>query len=114
MKTRWVRRREHNRRLASGKVVTVRDNIALYHAADSTEANKRSGTCPDCGAKIGSLRMPNGGWVHYEAGHGRSRIKHPCFHRGEGLPKGRDTDTLELFRGTSFGVAPPRLSRRRK
>lgn len=43
------------------------------------------------------VRMPNGGWVHFEGKDGLERMKHHCMHFGEGLSKKRDEQTLDLF-----------------
>ena len=53
--------------------------------------------CPVCGRSIISVRMPNGGWAHFEGAKSLTRVKHPCLHRGEGLLRGRDEETLDLF-----------------
>lgn len=44
-----------------------------------------------------SMRPKHGGWVHFEGAKGLGRIKHPCFHRGEGLSRRRDNDMPDLF-----------------
>jgi hypothetical protein len=41
--------------------------------------------------------MPNKGWVHFEGGEGLGKIKHPCLRRGEGIKKGNDEITGDLF-----------------
>jgi hypothetical protein len=43
--------------------------------------------------------MKGGGWAHFEGAKGLGRVKHPCFHRGEGLGRRRDNETLDLFDG---------------
>jgi hypothetical protein len=53
--------------------------------------------CPDCGAEILSVPMPNGGWGHFEGGKGLGGVKHPCMDRGSGLSKKRDDQTIDMF-----------------
>lgn len=45
--------------------------------------------------------MPNGGFVHFEAARGLSRIKHPCFTIGDGLSNKRPDGMDDLFDGGS-------------
>jgi hypothetical protein len=41
--------------------------------------------------------MKKGGWAHFEGARGLGQIKHACLHRGEGLSRRRDNETLDLF-----------------
>jgi hypothetical protein len=41
--------------------------------------------------------MKKGGWAHFEGAKGLESVKHPCFHRGEGLGRRRDNETPDLF-----------------
>lgn len=50
-----------------------------------------------CGAKVISVRMKRGGWVHFEGARGLRNVKHSCAHVGEGLSKRRDEHTADLF-----------------
>lgn len=97
MITRWSYRKAHLRRLATGRIVPVRETVVSC----TTNAVPQNGSfqhqCRKCGAGIISVRMPNGGWAHFEAAPGLTRIKHPCLHRGEGLPQHRDDRTLDIF-----------------
>jgi hypothetical protein len=100
MTRRWVRRRAHTRRSRSGWTTVVRANWASYDLTQ--KERKRAGghkyrICPQCGAKIITRRMPNGGWAHFEAAEGLERVLHPCLHRGRGLSRRRDEQTLDLF-----------------
>jgi hypothetical protein len=54
-------------------------------------------SCPHCRAAVISVRMKRGGWAHFEGAKGLGRVKHPCFHRGEGLGRRRDNETPDLF-----------------
>lgn len=97
MTIRWVRRRRHCRQLKSGRIIPIRENWASYELKKEGKNGRYYRPCPKCGAKIMSVHMPNGGWAHFEGGKGLTRIKHPCLHRGLGLPNGRDDLTLDLF-----------------
>ena len=103
MTARWVRRKQHCRHLRSGKTVFVRANWAMYDISASRRNGSYQHPCPSCGARVISVHMPNGGWAHFEAAEGLTRIKHPCLHRGEGMPRGRDALTMDLF-DTGSGV----------
>ncbi len=97
MPNNWFRRKEHSRRLASGKLVFVSACWVPCEMSSSDKTHRRTRFCPQCGAVISTVRMPNRGWAHFETGKGLSRIKHPCLHRGEGLSRRRDNDTPDLF-----------------
>lgn len=93
----WFKRKQHLRRLASGKCVWVSACWIPCGMSSSDKTRQRTRSCPQCGAIISTVRMPNRGWVHFETGKGLSRIKHPCLHRGERLLRTRDSDTPDLF-----------------
>jgi hypothetical protein len=93
----WVERRGHSRRLPSGRMVYVGRAWERRTVLDGVARTSILGRCPQCGAKILSIGMPNGGRVSFEGQDGLTRIKHPCFHRGESLGKSRDRDTADLF-----------------
>jgi hypothetical protein len=50
--------------------------------------------------------MKRGGWAHFESAKGLGRVKHPCFHRGEGLSRRRDSQTPDLFDELPKGDVP--------
>ncbi len=98
MSIKWVRRRAHMRKLPSGQVVPVASSWMPVENSDSGGLEKSfHSACPICDAPILSQHMPNGGWVHYERDRNFSRIKHPCFYRGDHLAPERDTETGDLF-----------------
>lgn len=99
MRKHWVRRRAHRRHLKSGHITWVHENWALYEFKQETEGTtgRYRHPCPKCGATIISVRMPNGGWVHFEGEKGLERVKHACFNRGVGLLSSRDELTPDLF-----------------
>jgi len=97
MTERWYYRKAHNRRLVTGRTISVRGGWVLQSSQGSRKGASFKRTCPICGAPILSVGMPRGGWVHFEGGKGLSRIKHPCLHLGEGLSSRRDAGTPDLF-----------------
>ena len=97
MPTRLVRRRAHSRRTRSGGTTFVREAYVCIEVRDAGDGSAHQRACPKCGAAIISVKMPKGGWAHFEGGSGLTRAKHPCLHRGENLGKARDTETFDLF-----------------
>lgn len=97
MKPRLIKRRAHKRRLRNGRSTRVRESWVIQR----TEPGKQNGSyrhaCPRCGAPVISVRMKNGGWVHFEGTKGLTSVKHPCMHIGEGLSRRRDENTPDLF-----------------
>lgn len=98
----WFKRKEHTRRLASGKLTFVSACWVPCKMSSHDTTRRRTRSCPQCGAVISTVKMPNRGWVHFETGKGLSRVKHPCLHRGEGLSRRRDKDTPDLFAGNEI------------
>lgn len=97
MTSRWIRRRSHSRQMKSGRTTIVRASWALYDFEPEKTRKRYRHPCPECGSEIVSVHMTNGGWAHFEGGKGLGRIKHPCLHRGLGLPSGRDELTPDMF-----------------
>lgn len=100
MVAQWRKRRAHDRKLPSGRIIPVRECWVFYEARQKGSQQKSRGyrrRCPKCGAEIITIHMKKGGWAHFEGGKGLERVLHPCLHRGRGLPSGRDPDTLDLF-----------------
>ncbi len=97
MNGRLLRRRPHKRRLRSGRIVDVRECWLVFERESRSKKDSYQHACPKCGANIISVHMPNGGWVHFEAEPGLTRIKHPCMHLGEKMGCGTDNRTLDLF-----------------
>jgi hypothetical protein len=97
MKERWIPRRAHKRRLKTGLSVAVRETWELRAELGERRSRAYRHACPQCGAGVISVHMNGGGWVHFESAIGLGRVKHACFHRGEGLSRRRDNDTLDLF-----------------
>jgi hypothetical protein len=97
MQPHWIRRRAHLRRLTRGRATYVRESWAFLRVEADRRSARYRHECPDCGALIISVNMPNGGWAHFEGARGLTRVKHPCLHRGEGLSSNRDDQTPDLF-----------------
>lgn len=97
MQPRLIKRRAHTRRLANSRLALVRESWVLSSFGQSKRGNSYRHPCPCCRSLIISVRMPNGGWAHFEGKEGLEKVKHPCMHLGEGLSKKRDTQTLDLF-----------------
>ncbi|MEO9896241.1 MAG: hypothetical protein ABJD13_07715 [Paracoccaceae bacterium] len=99
MAGKWHRRAAHTRRGKNGQIIHVRASTVFTNPSSNTKVKKPAfrHECPECGAKIVSVNMKNGGWAHFEGGKGLGRIKHPCFDRGKGLSKRRDDNTADLF-----------------
>ena len=97
MTIRWIWRKGHSRTCSSGKVTHVRASWACLEVGDGEQKRRYRQACPSCSVLIVSIRMPNGGWAHYYAEKGLTRVKHPCLHLGEGMSRARDKLTLELF-----------------
>ena len=99
MAGRWIKRRDHSRRLKNGRIVHV---SGCYIWCETTRQNRNSTSkCPYCGAAILTIPMSKGGWGHFEGGKGLSRIKHPCFTLGAGMSRANDKQTPDLFEITA-------------
>jgi len=101
MTGRWIRRKAHRRRSISGGTTLVRETWELRSNRTKKQTRTYRHPCPKCGALVVSVHMKRGGWAHFEGASGLGRVKHPCFHRGEGLGRTRDDETPDLF-----GLAP--------
>lgn len=97
MRSHWVRRRPHRRSLKSGGTTLIRATWELRPERRKKQTAAYRHPCPHCGVTVVSVRMKRGGWAHFEGAKGLGRVKHPCLHRGEGLSKRRDDETLDLF-----------------
>lgn len=97
MSVRLHSRKAHVRHYRSGKIGYVCACVVTHDVGLNEPGKRWSTSCPHCGARIVTVKMPNGGWVRYEAERGMSRIKHACFNRGEGISKSRDGETIDLF-----------------
>lgn len=97
MQSRWIKRRAHTRRLRNGGTAFVRESWSLLATKGADSKSSYRHPCPQCGAKIISVHMPNGGWAHFEGAKGLGRVKHPCLHLGEGLLNAKDDKTRDLF-----------------
>lgn len=92
-----VHRKEYSRRSPSGRMIIVSAHWAIYERDSKKEKRSYQHDCPECGAAIISVSMPNRGWAHFEAKKGITRVKHPCLHRGENIQKGNIKDIEDLF-----------------
>lgn len=97
MAHRWSSRKSHKRRVRSGKITSVCGTIVCYSTDETSKRDSYHHPCPLCGTEVVSVRMPRGGWVHFEAMKELRRTKHWCLHLGEGMSPRRDDRTLELF-----------------
>lgn len=97
MELRFIQRKAHVRHLSSGGKTYVRECRVLIADEASERSDSYRHPCQTCGAEVISVRMPNGGWGHFEGAPGSGKIKHPCFYLGEHLSKKRDPDTPDLF-----------------
>ncbi len=94
---RFIYRRAHRRQLKNGAIVPVRESWTWRGDTERKRQGSFRTSCPFCNASMIVVSMPNGGRVCFEAHAGLSRVKHFCMHLGEGLGKGPDTSTLDLF-----------------
>ena len=97
MRTQWIRRRSHAQRSKSGGTTFVRESWELRPERSKRRPQTYRHPCPHCGAVVISVHMERGGWAHFEGAKGLGRVKHPCFHRGEGLGRKRDNETPDLL-----------------
>jgi hypothetical protein len=103
MQPRLTKRRAHVRRLSNNRSTRVRESWALSSSQKAERGNSYRHPCPCCESPIITVRMPNGGWAHFEGAEGLERVKHPCMHIGDGLSKKRDDQTLDLFAKQATG-----------
>ena len=89
----WVKKSGY--RAKSGK--WVNDYWAFYELRDASRKSSHRHKCPACHASILSVRMPRGGWAHFECGKGLGSVKHPCFNLGEHLSRKRGDEMNDLF-----------------
>ncbi len=97
MTIRYVTRRQHARRTRSGRIIIVREHLALYDRDGEARKKSYRHPCPKCGAEVVSTKVRNGGWIHREGGKHLSHVKHACFYMGDRLSRKRDEDTPDLF-----------------
>jgi hypothetical protein len=93
----FIYRRAHKRQLKNGAIVPVRESWAWRNETEAKRKGSFRTICPFCNATMIVVSMPNGGRVCFEAQAGLSRVKHFCMHLGEGIGKGPDPRTLDLF-----------------
>jgi hypothetical protein len=94
----FIFRRAHRRHLKDGSIVPVRDSWAWRSGLGIKRGSSFPTVCPTCNASMIVVSMPNGGRVCFEGKAGLTREKHFCMHVGEGINKGPDTRTLDLFK----------------
>lgn len=80
---RLARRSSHPRCSKSGRPVMVREHWVLGKPCVTERKSSSRHPCPKCGTQIISVRMPNGGWVHFERRFSLAKLKRPCMHIGE-------------------------------
>lgn len=98
MTIKFIPRKAHFRKLKSGRYVPVRAALVAIEGNESRPKPKFYGhPCPICGSYVNSVKMPNGGWAHFERAKGLRRVKHSCLHLGDGLSGSRDDKTPDLF-----------------
>ncbi len=96
MVDRWIKRRAHTRRIRSGRQVPVAAAWIPSFEKGKVKQNYRR-SCPSCGALVLTVRMPRGGWGHFNGAPGLGKIKHPCMYLGQGLGRRRAIDMDDLF-----------------
>ncbi|MAP94511.1 MAG: hypothetical protein CMK07_06120 [Ponticaulis sp.] len=100
MTVQLIYRKAHDRKLKDGSYTRI---AGSWQVRETRHANHDSKMlrhdCPTCGAKIRTVKMPNGGWVHYEAEGGLQNMKHPCFYIGEDMLHRKDPHTPDMFDG---------------
>lgn len=98
MTVQLVYRKAHTRRLSSGETTFVAGAWIMRELSTRSNHSKRHlHDCPVCGALVRSVKMPNGGWVHFEGAGGLQSMEHPCFYIGEGMLHRKDPNTLDMF-----------------
>jgi len=101
MTVQLVYRKAHDRKLRDGGYARVAGSWMVRETADHLNHDTRSvnHACPMCGANVRTVRMPNGGWVHFEGQGGLQTMKHPCFYIGEDMRHRKDPNTPDMFDG---------------
>ncbi|MAK62541.1 MAG: hypothetical protein CMK09_16345 [Ponticaulis sp.] len=98
MTVQLIYRKPHDRKLKSGGYAKVAGSWLVRETRHAThESRTYRHVCPMCGAKVRTVKMPGGGWVHFEAEGGLQTLKHPCFYIGEDMTHRKDPNTLDLF-----------------
>lgn len=97
MEARWIKRRAHSRHLHACGLVFVRESWVLTFREAPSKSRAYLGPCPNCGAGILSVNMPDGGWAHFEGAKGLAKVKHPCFDSRRAAVKRGDDGNLDLF-----------------
>ena len=91
-------RKPHDRRLKSGRTIRVAGSWMIREKTSKVyQTNSFTHACPSCGAQVRTVRMPNGGWVHFEVAGGLHSLRHPCFYIGDDMRHRKDPNTLDLF-----------------
>lgn len=98
MPVQLIYRKPHTRRLKTGETIRVAGAWMMRELKTRSHGvNHFTHRCPVCDASVRTVRMPNGGWVHYEARGGLQSLKHPCFYLGEDMTHSKDPHTPDLF-----------------
>ena len=99
MTVQLIYRKAHDRKLRDGGYARVAASWMIRETTHATthESKTFRHECPMCRAEVRSVKMPNGGWVHFEAAGGLQNMKHPCFYIGEDMLHRKDTNTPDLF-----------------
>jgi hypothetical protein len=98
MVDRWIKRRAHTRFLGTGRAVPVATAWVRISTCDEGKPQRSfRRRCPMCGSDVLSVRMPRGGWGHFNGNEGLSRMKHPCMYLGQGLGRRRGDGMDDLF-----------------
>lgn len=92
----WLKRKSYFRTGILGNRIPVKGYWAFYQKERKAKLRSYRHPCPECGADIVTVPMKNGGWVHFEGGKGLGKVTHPCMHRGKGIPKSKDMETLDF------------------
>lgn len=99
MPVQLIYRRPHTRRLKSGGQIAIAGSWMIREQRIKSHTVKQfRHVCPVCGACVRSVRMPNGGWGHFEGAGGLHSVRHPCFYLGEDIGRHRDSETPDLFK----------------
>lgn len=97
MPDQWIKRRAHTRLLRKGRTAFVAEAWVLIRSGKGKPKRNHRRPCPLCGAPMLTVRMPRGGWAHFNGTAGLGRIKHPCMYIGKDLGRRRAVDMDDLF-----------------